>query len=133
MELFLFYKEHFLNGMTCSSIVSCLQEQNLSPIAYSSHERPDEPASNSLIDTPDNFHTVCEIKLQWWAIDFKKIVGVSSYSIASNSNCHYIRQWHAYTSINNNTWTLVDDVYEEVKHRYEDFVQNLREYLFYKK
>ena len=99
--------------MICNThIVECLRNINVEPEAFSSKDINDEVnASIALIyNTGSCFYSAEEDKPQWWAVDFKRIISISGYSIHSGgsaTNNGWIYNWTFSTSIDNKTYKVV--------------------------
>ena len=98
--------------MTCaSSIVECLREKNIEPLAfaYSPFSSSYLPKNALYYTASNHYSSVRENKQQWWSVDFTKIISFHSYSIKTEaSGCSWITKWTLLVSKNNRTWTPVD-------------------------
>ena len=94
------------------SIIECLREIGVDPIATSSTIRGDSYVAEKAIDytTQEWFqNSYSSTQSEYWMIDFKRIVSLGSYSISTQADtCHWIRKWQALTSIDNINWKVID-------------------------
>ena len=91
-----------------SSIVECLRQKGVEPLATASSERSvNEVAATALVyNTNYYFHTINDTDL-WWKVDFKQCVSINSYQVQTGAFCYFIRRWRVLLSNNNKDWTIV--------------------------
>ena len=92
-----------------TSIVECLITKGIEPVATSSNELSDRPASNALIYTKEPmFHTSHEGPNPWWKIDFRREVTILSYQIETYAYYAHINMWNISVSNDNRNWRIAD-------------------------
>ena len=101
--------------MTCSkSIIECLRDKNIQPIAFANVEKPGYIAPNAIDYTSNNyFYSGC-CDDYYWAVDFKHNITLEKYQIKDpESDANYIYSWNAYASYDNVTYDIIDTVSRE--------------------
>ena len=97
-----------------TNIVECLRSIGIEPKCTSK-----SVFDNNQIYSPENvinyisnndhyFQSNDTIPSQWWMIDFRKKIRLVSYKIVSGPSCYWIREWRIYTSLNGDSFNLVD-------------------------
>ena len=97
--------------MACNShIVDCLNN-NVKVEASSDiyWENSYHPPEKALIYSTNSYFATANQLGQWWQIDFKKIVVISSYKIGTPGTCSYVSNWTISLSMNNRTFIKVDE------------------------
>ena len=96
--------------MKCSHIVECLREKGIEPTAFASSKYSDSYSESiALIYNENNYYnTNYENKPQWWAVDFKQRVSITSYFIRALKSTDWISQWTLSASLDNVTWHVID-------------------------
>lgn len=96
--------------MPCTHIVECLREKNIEPETFATSWYLDHKPENALkYEQTTCFYTSSENKPQWWTVDFKQRVLITSYFIKCPSAANWISQWNLSVSNNNESWTVVDE------------------------
>ena len=95
--------------MACDShIVECLRNKGIEPFAFASSEYSNNlKASNGIDYARTEFCSKYENKPQWWAVDLKRIVSISSYQFSSELT-NWISGWTLSISFDNKTWIFAD-------------------------
>ena len=91
-------------------IVECLRNANIFPEAFASSILNEaSPAEAALeYDKTHFFYSNLTRKPQWWAVDFKRVVSISSYQISVNPWDGWIYSWTLSVSFDGKTWRDVD-------------------------
>ena len=90
-------------------IVDCLKSKNINAEAFaSSYHSNCGPAEAINYNTDNCFHSLHQKKIQWWAVDFKKTVSISSYEINASDAPGWITYWTLSVSYDNESWRVVD-------------------------
>ena len=97
-----------------SSIVECLRQKGVEPLATASSERSsNEAASTALVyNTNYYFHTNYDGSY-WWKVDFKQYVSINTYQIQTDAVCAFVRKWRILLSNNDKDWSIVHTPKEE--------------------
>jgi hypothetical protein len=92
----------------CSGdVLICVRQNGFSPVASSSSSwDSNHVAEKALVDDSSHFCAVYG-QNQWWKIDFKTNVVVSSYQIRSGSGGGWIYNWKVEVSTDNSNWVLI--------------------------
>ena len=96
--------------MKCSShLAKCLESKGVIVTASASSAESGRGPSNALIyNTANDYCSLTQGKKQWWMIDFKRIIYLEKYEIASYSADNWIAGWNLLTSVDNSAWSTVD-------------------------
>ena len=93
--------------MRCDNIIDCLKVKGVKPNAYASYNESDHPAESALVyDRKQFFYATKDY--QWWEVDFKQDVMISSYLISSQCKDDWIYNWKAEISSNRKNYSFVD-------------------------
>ena len=95
--------------MSCSkSIVECLRDKGIYPVAFASNEETTNKATNALdYEINSMFYTYTSVP-QKWTVDFTQTVTILKYNTKSYKSCNYIKKWNTYISEDNLNWKIID-------------------------
>ena len=97
--------------MTCKThIIECLNnnvklESSSVLYSYDQYRNPE----NALVYDTNNYFASDKKLGEWWQIDFKRTVAISSYTIVVLKQCDYVHNWTISLSLNNRTFIKVDE------------------------
>lgn len=80
-------KNAHLGMMTCSHIIECLRNEGIKPESFASSEWDSTFISSNAINysTASFFQSSSQKREQWWTVDFKRHVSITSYLIGSGT------------------------------------------------
>ena len=94
------------------SIIECLIDKNVQPLAFANKEDSTRVASNAIdYSTSNYFYSGWETNEidRWWVVDFKQNVLIEKYQIKeSDSNSNKLYSWTAHASNDSATYELID-------------------------
>ena len=105
--------------MTCDkSIIECLRDLNVQPLAFVNHQDSTNIASNSIDYSASNYFWSSwdgwsNNYEHWLCIDFKQNVLIEKYQIKGSTKCDNIYSWTAYASNDNITYEVIDYISNE--------------------
>ena len=96
--------------MKCSHIVECLRANGTEPTATSkSHFGSHVAAIGLEYSTQRYFCSRSQNTTQWWIVDFKQVVSITSYQIkAGNIGGRWVSGWTFSVSLDNSSWIVAD-------------------------
>ena len=103
-------------------LVECLKTMNIKPIP----DCKSEFKEYALIYNKNNYFASEENEVgQWWSIDFRRNIVLTSYQIIAGVQCNWVSQWKILLSINNEDWVPVSNhtgyPYDEIFPVYYNF------------
>ena len=99
--------------MTCSThIVYCLRQEGIQPVASASSQFSSSISASNALECDNNnaFDSASQKSPQWWKVDFKKRVSISSYEISTNtpaSNDVSLYNWTLSVSDDDKNWRVI--------------------------